>query len=224
MAMTNRGRKVLDAKIHNCNRAFLGTEYGGWTICPDQITEESVIYAFGVGEDASFDVEIINLYGCEVHSFDPTPKSIEWVKHQTWPENLHFHDYGIGSRDRLTAFYPPENPEHVSHSILKRSHTKDKVIKVQLFRLKTIAQLLGHTEIAILKMDIEGAEYEVISDILNTPKVNIQQILVEFHDFFPSISERKTKSAIRKLETAGYRLFNISNRGYEYSFTKVIDG
>ena len=54
----------------------LGTEYGGWTIAPERIAEDSVIYSFGIGLDISFDLKLIEQYGAVVHGFDPTPKSI----------------------------------------------------------------------------------------------------------------------------------------------------
>jgi len=60
----------------------------------------------------------------------------------------------------------------------------------------------------------------VIADILNQDQVEIQQILVEFHDFFPEISRRKTKKAIRLLNKAGYQIFHVSQNGHEYSFLK----
>jgi hypothetical protein len=60
----------------------LGSRYGGWDIVADRINDDSVIYSFGVGEDISFDLELIQNYGVVVHAFDPTPKSIQWVRGQ----------------------------------------------------------------------------------------------------------------------------------------------
>ena len=47
-------------------------------------------------------------------------------------------------------------------------------------RLMTIATMLGHTHINLLKMDIEGAEYTSSSDRLSSG-LQIEQLLVEFH-------------------------------------------
>ena len=85
--------------------------------------------------------------------------------------------------------------------------------------VKTIVEMLGHHEIDILKMDIEGAEYEVIDDLLDEPIDRIQQILIEFHHWiYPSISLKATSNAISKLENEGYKLYNISKKGVEFSF------
>ena len=51
------------------------------------------IYSFGIGEDISFDTELIGLYSCIVHGFDPTPRSINWIHFNTTPNKFIFHDY-----------------------------------------------------------------------------------------------------------------------------------
>lgn len=210
--------KTFRYPVYEGTSTFHGTEYGGWSIIPDCLSESALVYSFGVGEDASFDLETIAHYGIEVHAFDPTPRSIDWVKNQTWPPQFHFYPFGIGASDRAAAFFPPKNADHVSHTILPRNNAAGEAIQVQLYRLKTIADMLGHEEITILKLDIEGAEYEVIDDLVKTPEIKIQQILVEFHHFLPNVSDETTQEAIDKLSTAGYKVFNISKRGYEFSF------
>ena len=47
-------------------------------------------------------------------------------------------------------------------------------------------------------MDIEGAEYDVIDDILNS-NIRIHQILVELHHRFPGNINRKDKKIFEKI-------------------------
>jgi len=77
---------------------------------------------------------------------------------------------------------------------------------------------LGHNHIDVLKMDIEGAEYGVIADLLSC-NIRVDQLLVEFHHRWPEVGVQKTKQAIRELNRAGYRIFHISQTGEEYSFS-----
>jgi hypothetical protein len=65
-------------------------------------------------------------------------------------------------------------------------------------------------------MDIEGAEYEVLADML-AQRTDVKQLLVEFHHRWPHIGVEKTKQAIRALNEAGYRIFSVSPSGAEYS-------
>ena len=71
-----------------------------------------------------------------------------------------------------------------------------------------------------LKIDIEGAEYDVIDDILQS-NIEITQFLIEFHHRFKEIGVNKTKLAVKKLENAGYKLVYINQKtGEEYTFIK----
>jgi hypothetical protein len=88
---------------------------------------------------------------------------------------------------------------------------------VQVRRISSVQQILGHARIDLLKMDIEGAEYEVIDDLLAGP-VPVRQLLVEFHHRWPEVGIAKTRTAIRKLNAAGYRIFSVSPSGEEYGF------
>lgn len=83
--------------------------------------------------------------------------------------------------------------------------------------MKTIMSLLGHRRIDILKMDIEGSEYEVIGDMIASG-VEVGQLAVEFHHRWPEVGERRTWKAIRELKREGFRIFDVSPSGYEYSF------
>jgi hypothetical protein len=81
-------------------------------------------------------------------------------------------------------------------------------------------QKLGHNKIDILKMDIEGAEYEVVEDIVASP-VPVYQVLIEFHHRFPYIGVNRTREAISRLNRAGYKIFNVSPTGEEISLIKT---
>jgi FkbM family methyltransferase len=180
------------------------------------------VYSFGVGEDISFDLGLIERFGLQVHAFDPTPRSIEWLQSQAMPPEFVFHAYGVAGFDGNCAFLPPENPAHVSHTIVARE-TSRPAIEVQVHRLGTILKMLGHEQIDLLKMDIEGAEYGVLADMLACG-VPVKQLLVEFHHRWPQLGIEKTKQTILALNAAGYRIFSVSPSGEEYSFQRAVAG
>jgi FkbM family methyltransferase len=195
----------------------LGSEYGGWNLCINGLSPNTIVYSFGIGEDISFDLALIKKYGCRVFAFDPTPRSIQWLQRQTLPTQFKCFNLGISDYDGEAKFFPPENTNFVSHTLLERPKTQDKFINVQVRRLSTILQELEHEWIDILKMDIEGAEYRVIKDMLSTD-IRPNQILVEFHHFFKNVSLLKTMTATIRLWLHGYRLFALSPSSHEYSF------
>lgn len=203
-------------------RVMPGTAYGGCTITSEGMGPNSVAYSVGTGEDMSFDLALIEKYGCEVHGFDPTPKSIAWVKRQTTPSKFRFHEWGLAGHDGTVDFFLPANPDHVSASVVQRAGTGDQRVTVQVRRLSTVMKELGHSRVDLLKLDIEGAEYGVIDDIekfhQERGKLPIHQILVEFHHrFFPDGRDR-TQRAIRQLNACGYKVFDISADDVQYGF------
>ena len=186
---------------------------GGSWVTGGDLTADSIIYSFGVGEDISWDKVLIEKYNLTVHAFDPTPKSIVWLKEQKLPKYFIFYEYGIGPQDGMQHFAEPLKPHWVSYSTAREG----KGVEAPVKRLQTIMRELGHTYIAVLKMDIEGGEYEVIDDMFAS-KIFPKQLLVEFHHRWKGLGIHKTKGAIEKLHEAGYKIFYISPNGEEYSF------
>lgn len=139
-----------------------GSPYGGWVIDPSTVNDESIIYSFGIGDDISFDLSLIKEFNCQIFAFDPTPKSIAWIESQNLPPQFHFFTYGIAGYDGRALFHPPPVDNHVSYSVINNSQNPSQSVEAAVFRLETIMEMLGHSRVDILKMDIEGAEYDVI--------------------------------------------------------------
>ncbi len=214
------GRDLYAPVQARCATATLGNDNANWCVCPTGLSEETVVYSFGVGTDISFDLEMIRRFGVYVHAFDPTPRAIAWVRCQAPPEKFVFHDYGVSDHDGNAVFYPPENAGFVSYSIFSRGGSEGAVVEAPVYRLATIMKTLGHEKIDVLKMDIEGAEYDVLSDFLACD-ISVSQLLVEFHHCWKDVGLQRTREAIRSLSGRGYRIFHVSPRGSEYSFLRV---
>jgi len=216
------GRDFYQSRQIKCPRLTFGNTYADWTFSPRNLDEHSVIYSFGVGEDISFDLKLIQHFKLHIHAFDPSPRSIEWVQKQKLREEFHFYPFGLADQDGSITFSEPAEPGIHSLKISDSANGSAAGLKTHLLpvqRLPTILKKLGHERIDLLKMDIEGAEYEVIEDIINSSSP-ISQILIEFHHRFESIGIGMTQQAISRLNGAGYRIFNVSASGEEISFIK----
>jgi FkbM family methyltransferase len=212
------GDLYLKAQVR-CAQACLGNEGAEWCVCPTGLSEDSIVYSFGVGTDISFDLELIRQFGLRVHGFDPTPRAIAWVRSQRLPEKFIFHNYGIGARDGNALFRPPQNPDHVSYRVAPRGGPGTRLVEAPVHRLATILEKLRHERVDVLKMDIEGAEYEVVPDLFSCGNP-VNQLLVEFHHGWREIGVEKTKEAVAALNRAGYKIFYVSPYGTEFSFVK----
>jgi len=130
---------------------------------------------------------------------------------------------GLASKNGYMDFFPPSKQSSTHYSPLDRYKSSNGVIKAPVKNLETVASELNHTKIDLLKMDIEGGEYEVIED-LSQSRININQILIEFHHMYKDIPISKTVDAIGILKSLGFELFNISQRTYEFSFKRRGNG
>jgi FkbM family methyltransferase len=205
--------KFYRAEIR-CPYIRLGSRNAGFVVNPELLGRSSVIYSFGIGTDISFDLECVKRFSAQVHAFDPTPRSLEWIRNQDIPPEIHVHPYGLANFNGSLTLHPPADPKHVSYSLIERSGNG---AECTVYTLSSIMRLLGHDHIDLLKMDIEGCEYDVMSDFLGR-RIPIQQICVEFHHRWREIGHKKTESAIEALRGAGYRIFHVSPLGEEFSF------
>lgn len=194
-----------------------GTEYGGWTVSLEGLQASSVVYSFGVGEDVSFDLELIAALGVDVHAFDPTPVAVNWIASKELPARFRFYPVGIADYDGTAIFNSPINAEHASYTLVQDEGEPSHSVSAEVRRLSSIMADLQHQHIDLLKLDIEGAEYAVIENILNE-QVEIGQLLVEFHHGMRSVGIERTKRAVQSLRENGFVLFDVSPRGEEYSF------
>jgi FkbM family methyltransferase len=208
-----RGRPRHGVEV-DAPSVFLGTEYGGYEILPELMSSEAVVYSVGLGEDISFDLGMIERFGCSVHGFDPTPRSLAWLEQQALPRGFRVHPFGLADFDGVARFAPPANPAYVSHSVLP-GHGGDRV-ELPVKRLGTVMKELGHERLDVLKIDIEGAEYAVLDDLLASGLLP-KQLLVEFHHGMGGVALETTEASLDRLHDAGYRVFDARTTGREFS-------
>ena len=204
--------KVCLRPAHRPDLVKLGSAYGGWVIPATLLEESSVCYCVGVGEDITFDLALIERFGCQVFAFDPTPRAIQHVKATTSAVgSFHFYPVGLWSADGRLKFFAPQNPCHVSHSIVNLQGTTG-YFEAECKRLSTIMRELEHTSLDLLKLDIEGAEYEVLSSLLED-NIRIKVLCVEFDQptHLSSII-----GMVRRLQQAQYQLVRID--GWNFTF------
>jgi len=214
-----RGNDIFIRKDVTIQTETYGNKGVAWSLCPKNIDENSIVYSCGVGYDISFDLTLINKFDLKLYAFDPTPKSVEWILNQKLPKQFILKNIGLADYDGKAKFNPPENPEHISATMLDRPKTKDDAYKVDVKTIVSIMQELEHKHIDILKMDIEGMEYRVIDNMLET-NILPTQVLIEFHHRFKNIGIKHTLKAVKKLRKAGYKVFHVSKTGEEIAFIK----
>jgi FkbM family methyltransferase len=180
-----------------------------WTVSTRGLHTESIIYSGGVGEDITFEQELIHRFGVKIHIFDPSPVAQVTIAAAN-NDRLLFKPIGLSaSSDAKFSIGGGEN----SSIWLKAGGS-------ETLPCTSIAQEMsanGHHSIDLLKIDIEGFEYEVLESCL-AAQIPIKQICVEFHDFFPDIPKIKTKNMILALQSHGFEL--IHRHRHDHTFLR----
>lgn len=208
---------------HNRETIRCGNEYGGFDVCPLELEGRKIIvYSFGIGEDLSFSEDVLKHFQAEIYAFDPTPRAIDFVKNNDLYKRAEFHfkNYALGGADGEDTFYLPKNKNYVSGSMERHEGVETQGIKIKKRKLKSIMNECGHSSIDLLKMDIEGSEFEVMENILDE-NVEFTQLCVEVHDRFLKDGDIKLKNILSKLSEAGYVLISASDRLEEFTFVKA---
>jgi FkbM family methyltransferase len=144
----------------------IGSGYGGWIVPTALLGTDWICYCGGVGEDISFDLGLIGQFGCEVYAFDPTPRAIAHVAATASDEpRFHLVPVGLWSEDTTLRFFAPRDPAHVSHSVVNLQRT-EAYFEAPVRSLPSLMRELGHTQVDLLKIDIEGAEHRVVRSML----------------------------------------------------------
>ncbi len=181
---------TLDA---NVNTITCGESSFCFQIAPEFLSQDSIIYSFGIGRNYSFECALINNYKCKVFAFDPSPEVVCRMKNEQLPHNLKYFEYGLSDTDGKKAFHIPSSGRiGKNYSELFCPWVDTSVINLQVYQLSTLIQKLGHAHIDLLKMDIEGSEFTALPNILQS-HIRIKQLCIETHArIFPdSVSKMK---------------------------------
>jgi FkbM family methyltransferase len=170
----------------------------------------------GVGEYPDFTDYLIKNFRIETYIIDPTLKHME--KLQTYENThplAHYIPEALGSKNETVTFYESIRNESGS---LRNDHVNVKndpirSYEVQVVTLEDLRAQCNNRPIAIMKIDIEGVEYDLLNSLTRESLVGISQLLVEFHHgTIASYSLSDTKNAIKKLESFGMKSIQFNGR------------
>lgn len=225
---------------------ILGTVYGGWDIPINaELTENSIIYSGGVGEDISFDLKLQCKYNCNIFLIDPTERAIkhykevknyynngskftgniqpDYIKHigDLKPDFTKFTyiNKGLHNKKDTLKFYKQTNPDYVSQSLVPNMFGEE-YDKVVVDTIKNIMQNYKHDKIDLLKLDIEGSEVEVLEQMLND-KIFPKYLCIEFDLLLKRKDcNNSTKKIVERLQKNGYKILINKNLNITFELVK----
>lgn len=181
-----------------------------WAVPARWTAPRPIAYCVGAGEDISFDIALAREYEAQVVILDPTPRSVTLVQRLISDQpSMCFRPFALWTFDGEVWLHEPQNPAHVSHSIVNLQGTSGG-FRAQCRRLESVMWEWGHSQIDLLKLDVEGAEYDILTHAVGAG-IRIGIIDVEFDELsWPAPGYRqRIRDSVAMLKSAGYQLCRI---------------
>lgn len=205
------------------NVEYFGSDYGGFYLDAN-LPELPVIIDVGIGEDMSFSESITKIRPkSKIYALDPTTKSYKWYKSTNISKNknIKFYKLALSTYSGVSEFYFPKNSKHISCSLEINSNVlKESSEKVKTISFLDLCKLEKLSKIDVLKIDIEGSEYDVLCDFKKMDLLP-KQICVEFHDRFYNILKPKSIVTHNHLLSLGYSVIGISKKLQEITYQLI---
>jgi hypothetical protein len=83
-------------------------------------------------------------------------------------------------------------------------------------QIQRAMQTFGQRHVDLLRLSIDGAEYEVL-DMLPQVALRPGQLVVDFHHHLPPNTIAHTERALQQLHAIGYRIYARGQNGRSYS-------
>jgi FkbM family methyltransferase len=185
----------------------------------DSFTNKSVIVDVGCGRDAELSRYFIGKYGLTAFVVDPTRKhkpALSEIK-TNYGDQFNILNYALSASDGTIVFNESIAGESGSIVIdhVNVKHGETVTYEVPTICLGTLSQMIGSTNIDFIKIDIEGAEYDLINHISDTDIRPYHQIFIEFHHrAVKKYSKNDTLKAVQTIQKFGYEVFTLDDINY----------
>jgi FkbM family methyltransferase len=197
-----------DLPIKHLKRSAGGT-YGKYYVPPTMWRHDAskpcVVYGVGIAGKIAFEAEIARRK-CEVHAFDCTSDA-ESMLVKAAEANIQFHPWCIGT------------PRSFENTTYTKGNTKQIF---EFLTLDAIMRRLGHDHLDMLKMDVEGFEWDLLEQEVIQAKDTRRpaQLLFELHTQAakpkyvpPALIRGKDRAAVQdlfaRLAEVGYSVVSI---------------
>jgi len=180
----------------------------GHTIWTKQLVPGSVVVDAGAHQ-GEFSREMKERFGCVCWPVEANPRLAARLRDDGFANTI---PAALGASDGKTCFIFRDNSE--SSSVIPREmDTLADAVEVATITLPTLMQRAGLAWIDLLKLDIEGAEFDLLESTPDYVLRSIGQITVEFHDFFPEFRGRGLFNRVReRLAALGFACWPMAFR------------
>jgi len=156
------------------------------------LSRESLVFDIG-GYLGDWTSEIYSRYRCNIMIFEPVEEFADAISNRfSNIKNIHVFQIGLGGYTRDEIIAVSENASSIFMGSKGMHH-------MQNIRVVDIAEWISERdigEISLMKVNIEGAEYELIERIIESNIiVTVKDLQIQFHEI-----NKKSRSRMRKIQ------------------------
>ena len=188
--------------------------------------ESSTIVDVGCGSEAEFALHLIDKYRLKAYGMDPTRKHAPALQQleKNHPGLFTHIPKALSWQAGAIVFHESEQNE--SGSLLSDHHNvlNDRTLsyEVETVSLQGLSNEVHKGTIDFLKLDLEGAEYEVLDKVTPEDLKGIRQLFVEFHHHCIEQYEiADTLARVDKINQAGMESITIDDHNYLFYWQEV---
>ena len=182
-----------------------------WAVPENALGDKSFIVSAGVGTSITFEKDIIRRYNSQIVLLDPSPTGVETIHKLADRRNIDFLELGLAAKSGPVRFGLPDLADEGSY----RMGSNADSIQFDCISLADLMEQRGRTAIDLLKIDVEGFEYEIIDSLIKQ-NLRVKTICVEIH-------HNSVISINKTIFNAYYLIFRLFLRGYRVIYNKNMD-
>lgn len=185
----------------------------------ERFNSNSVIIDAGCGFQADFSCTLIKDYNLQAFGIDPTLKHKPFLAELEAKNNGKFKHVPVAITKNNGKITFNETLDNESGSILAEHknilHDSIRTYEVESMNLLALLDHLHLKEVDLLKLDLEGAEFELLNNITKEELVPFKQIFIEFHHLaVTGLSKKDTFRIVKRIKSFGFKTFTLDQVNY----------
>lgn len=155
------------------------------------INSDSVVFDVG-GDTGIWSKQVYSKYKSKMIIFEPNPESLKVLKKNFEGTDARIMPYGLsGKNDKVQL-----SMDGMGSSIFSASPKYDQSEKIEIVLrdVKEVIEELGIDSFDMIKINIEGGEYDLLESMLNNKLIDKFKIVrVQFHEWIPGAYKMRRK-------------------------------
>jgi FkbM family methyltransferase len=176
------------------------------TILSDIVSPGSIVVDCGANV-GRFSLEMIKRFGCLCYAIEAAPDTFSKIPTMA---NLHRYNFALCATNKHVMMSIDED---ITRSTIIAGSKENKVAVQGRHFGEFLAHEVAGKTVDLVKMDIEGAELEVIASLDDDLIKRVGQWTIEFHDFMGMMSASDVERCVERIAGLGfYELFWSKHR------------